>query len=393
MRKPVAAWTMLLCVAFAGRARAADMHFPGAHWTPVSPAAAGLSGERLEAVAAALGGRGCILKHGQLVHAWGDQAEKSDWYSSAKPVLSTLLMFAIHEGKVASPDVRIAEYGWELLPKDQTMTFRHLASMTSGYARPEPPGAAWAYNDFAIQLYQKTLFDRVFQEDPDGCAGAPERFGALGLEDGLSFRKTNRRLSASVRDFARIVHFWMNHGRWGDRQVLPARMFVENMRVQVPADLPNTRPAETNDYLQIASYGGGSDHFSTAGPGVYGFNWWFNGTGPQNPDRPCWPDAPTDTVMSIGHAGNSSAMMPGLGLAVVCAGGDWGKLEAGKPESVLNQRLKLIAWAVEPVNKQAARPGRDPGEPDEQQTLKTGRRPSAPVGLIPARVVVSAAAP
>ena len=54
---------------------------------------------RLEAVAAALGGRGCIVKDGYVVHQWGDQAEKSDWLSSAKPVLSTLLMFAIQEGK------------------------------------------------------------------------------------------------------------------------------------------------------------------------------------------------------------------------------------------------------------------------------------------------------
>jgi len=333
-------------------ARSGESQFPGAAWTPVSAAAAGLSQERLEAVAAALGGRGCILKDGKLVHSWGDQAEKSDWYSSAKPVLSTLLMFAMKEGKVASPDARIADFGWELLPKDQSMTFRHLASMTSGYARPEAPGAAWAYNDFAIQLYQKTLFDRVFKEDPDACAAS--RFGPLQLEDGLSFRKTNRRLSASVRDFARIVLIWMNRGKWNGQQVLPEQYFLDNMKPQVPKDLPNTVRAETNDYLEIASYGGGSDHFSTAGPGVYGFNWWFNETGAQHPETRFWPDAPADTVMSLGHGGNSSAMMPSLGLAVICAQGDWGKSEAAKADSVINQRLKLIAWAGQPVAEQVA---------------------------------------
>ncbi|QDT57481.1 Beta-lactamase [Caulifigura coniformis] len=347
---------MMVLVAMQGaQLVAGETHYPGAHWTPTSAAEVGLSEERLEAVAQSLGGRGCILKDGRLVHSWGDQAEKSDWYSSAKPVLSTLLMFAMKEGKVASPDAKIADFGWELSPKDQSMTFRHLASMTSGYARPEAPGAAWAYNDFAIQLYQKTLFDKVFQEDPDACANSSERFGALQLEDGLTFRKTNRRLSASVRDFSRIVLLWMNHGKWNGKEILPAQYFVDNMKPQVPNSLPNTVPAETDDYLKIASYGGGSDHFSTAGPGVYGFNWWFNATGPQHPDQRFWPDAPADTVMSLGHAGNNSVMMPGLGLAVICAQGDWGKSEAGKRDSVINQRLRLIAWAGQLVKQETAK--------------------------------------
>ena len=37
-------------------------------------------------------------------------------------------------------DQPVADFGWDLRPKDRGMTFRHLASMTSGYARPERPG-------------------------------------------------------------------------------------------------------------------------------------------------------------------------------------------------------------------------------------------------------------
>ena len=40
--------------------------------------------------------------------------------------------------------------------EDIYKTLRHLANMISGYARPEAPGAAWAYNDYSIMLYQKT---------------------------------------------------------------------------------------------------------------------------------------------------------------------------------------------------------------------------------------------
>ena len=106
---------------------------------------------------------------------------------------------------------------------------------------PNGPGEAWSYNDFAIQLYQKTLFDRVFRADPAQVANDKSRFGALGLEDGLSFRSTNRRMSASVRDFARIAWFWVNRGNWNGKQVLPRTYFVEYMRPQVPKDLPLTR--------------------------------------------------------------------------------------------------------------------------------------------------------
>jgi CubicO group peptidase (beta-lactamase class C family) len=105
-------------------------------------------------------------------------------------VLSTLLLFAIAEGKVKSPDTPIRDFGWELKGKDEGITFRHLADMTSGFRRPEPPGAAYAYNDFAIQLYQKTLFDKVFRDDPERIANDPKRRGFLGLEDGLKFSST-----------------------------------------------------------------------------------------------------------------------------------------------------------------------------------------------------------
>lgn len=331
-----------------------DVVFPAEHWQEKAPAELGLDADRLEAVALALGGRGCIIKNGYVVKSWGSQTEKRDWFSSAKPVLSTLLLFAVQEGKVSSVDALLKDYGWELREKDQTMTFRHLGAMTSGYARPEAPGAAWSYNDFAIQLYQKTLFDRVFKDTPENVVTAPERFGALGLEDGLAFRPSNRRISASVRDFARIAWLWLNRGKWGEKQMIRRELIDDCQRPQVPADLPNTVRAATDDYLKIGSYGGDSDHFSKAGPGEYGFNWWFNAKGGKHPDTLSWPDAPPDTFMSMGLHGNHSAMMPSLGLLVVAAEADWGSGEPGRNASVVNQRLRLIAHAGTPVDKAAA---------------------------------------
>ncbi|MGD9722881.1 MAG: DUF5060 domain-containing protein [Pirellulales bacterium] len=370
--RTAAAWATLL--ATAALAGAAEPVFPAEHWQEKSPADLGLDPERLDAVAAALGGRGCLVKDGYVIKTWGSQSEVTDWFSSAKPVLSTLLMFAIQEGKVAGVDARIAEFGWELREKDRPMTFRHLGAMTSGYARPEPPGAAWSYNDYAIQLYQQTLFDRVYRESPETVVTAPIRFGALRLEDGLKFRQRNRRISASVRDFARIAWLWANRGRWGERQLIRRELFDQCAQPQVPADLPNTVKASTDDYLHIGTYGGDSDHFSQAGPGIYGFNWWFNAPSAAADGKPTWPDAPADTFMSLGLHGNCTAMMPSLGLVVASADGDWGPIDPGRADSVMNQRLRLIAHAGQPVTAadQGTPPTAAASKPADHATTVSG---------------------
>lgn len=328
-----------------GSLPAAEPVFPGKSWQARPPAEVELAADRLAAVAAALGGRGCIIKDGYVVHQWGDQAQSSDWLSSAKPVLSTLLLFAIHEGKLKSVDAPIAEFGWELSPKDRSMTFRHLANMTSGYARPEEPGKAWAYNDFAIQLYQKTLFDRVFKDDPDKVANSKERLGGLGLEDGLSFTPDRRRLKASVRDFARIAWFWMHQGHWNGKQVLNRSFFRKYQKPDVPFDLPHTQQAGNDDYLGIGTFGGGSDHFTKFGPGIYGFNWWFNKTSRLHPEQITWPDAPRDSILSIGAGGNVSAIFPSQGIVLASARGKWGQLTGGDATAPMNQQLKLLVEA------------------------------------------------
>lgn len=320
--------------------------FPSQHWSRRDPAELGMEGASLDRLAEVLAGRGCVIKNGYVVKEWGDQSQRRDWASSAKPVLSTLLLFAIQEGKIPGPDTRVADLGWPLVPKDQTMTVAHLANMVGGYARPETPGSAWAYNDFAIQLYQKSLFDQVFKEDPDHVART--RFSELGLEDGLKFDPNRRRMSASVRDFARIAWFWMHQGQWNGKELLPRHLFERYQRPQVPVDLPISDDSETNDYLKIGSYGGGSNHFSKSGPGIYGFNWWFNGHGRTHPNSLTWPSAPRDTFMSIGAGGNCAVIIPSLELVLVAASANWGEFEPGNRQAPMNQILKLLVDANKP---------------------------------------------
>lgn len=320
--------------------------FPTQSWEEVPAGHPGLNPKKLDQLAVALGGRGAVVKDGYVARRWGDQAEKSDWYSAAKPVLGTLLLFAIAEGKADGVDMVVSDFGWELSAKDRQMTLRHLANMTSGYARPEPPGEAWSYNDFGVQLYQKTIFDRIFDDTPSSVANDSQRFGALDLEDGLSFAKKNRRIRASVRDFARISWFWLQRGNWTGQQLIPRNLFDDVMRPQVPTNLPHTAKAETNDYLQIGSFGGGSDHFTKYGAGIYGFNWWFNTVGRLHPNERTWPDAPEDLVMAIGFGGNCCALLPSANAILVAADADWDNLEAGVHDSQMNRVVSLFADAV-----------------------------------------------
>lgn len=345
LRLAVAGCALLTLVTLSCRTPAKPLvHFPGKSWEQREPASLGLNAAKLDQLSRQLGGRGCVVKDGYVVKAWGDQAQVSDVLSSAKPVLSTLLFFAIEEGRVKSVDQPISDFGWELKKKDRGITFRHLGAMNSGYARPEGTGEAWAYNDYAIQLFQQTLFDKVFKQEAKLVAENPQRLGALSFEDGLKFSE-KRRISASVRDFARIAWFWANNGNWNGKQVLPKRYFDEYRKPQAKRNLPVSREAKTDDYLKIKSYGGGSEHFTRFGPGVYGFNWWFNGTGDRHPENLTWPDAPPDTFMSIGAGGNNAAIIPSLGIVLVAAGADWADLRAGDPASKINQALKLVVAA------------------------------------------------
>ncbi len=337
---------LLIGAPFAAARAAGPVVFPAAAWERRPPAALSLDAGKLEDLSALLGGRGCVVKDGYLAAEWGAQDEVDDILSSAKPILSTLLFFAVQEGKIAGVDARLADFGWNLSAKDQPMTFRHLGAMTSGYARPEAPGAAWAYNDFAIQLYQKTLFDRVFREDPAAVAHAKGRLGALGLQDGLEFRASNRRIGASVRDFARIVWFWLHRGAWAGEQVLESSFFADYCRPQTSPNLPASADAETDDYLGIGSFGGGSKHFTEFGAGAYGFNWWFNRKGRLHPDVRMWPDAPEDLVVSIGARGNNTAFWASKRMLLVGLGADWGRLEGGDPASRMNRALALFGQAA-----------------------------------------------
>lgn len=316
--------------------------FPGKEWKQRPAESLCGNAEPLEQFTQAVGGSGVIIKNGYLIKTWGNPRGRTMWASATKPVLSTLLLFAAQEGKLEI-NGKVNPFLPELLGKDQEITFHHLANMTSGYARRESPGQAFAYNDYAIKLYHNTLFNRVFAADPNQILMEKNRLGTLQFQDGDVFEQVGRYgwfVHTSPRDFARIGWFWLNKGKWKDKQLLSEDFFARYLNNQVPESLPiSVKPAR--DYLGIGTYGG-SGNQSRFGPGNYGMNWWFN-TG-----KRIWPSLPEDSFQANGHWNKETVtVIPSMAL-VVAGVGDFAPFHPGPGPADARMALLVTACSRRP---------------------------------------------
>jgi beta-1,2-mannobiose phosphorylase / 1,2-beta-oligomannan phosphorylase len=137
---------------------------------------------------------------------------------------------------------------------------------------------------------------------------------------------------------------WLNHGSWGEDDVLPASLFDACIRPGVPADLPRTKGKDA-DYLDLGSYGGGTDQ-TPHGPGVYGFNFWFNRSLAAGSPL-VWPSLPADAYQANGMWNRDTVtVIPSLQMVVTVRGAKLGPFEPGKADGAANQNLKLLVEAA-----------------------------------------------
>jgi CubicO group peptidase (beta-lactamase class C family) len=343
--------------ASSGGVRGADREqpaYPAAEWEKHTPEQVGLSAEKLKSLAGLAGGRGCVVRHGYLVYTWGDPAKSGDIASAVKPVVSTLLLLAVQQGKLKDVEAKLADFEPRLRAlnggKDAGITWRHLASQTSGYGLAEAPGVAYAYNDFALALYYDTLTRQLYKQD--GTRVLKEQLGdVLGFQDRYTFEAFGPddrpgRLAISVRDLARFGLLNLRGGRWRDRQVLTPESVRTILSSPVPAGLPRTRGREADMLPKQRSLGGGKDQ-TPAGPGYYSFNWWHNRT--DNGGRRLYMDAPPDTFVAMGHGGQRALwVVPSLDLVVALndAKIDDHDASPGNPKTKCNQAARLMRDAV-----------------------------------------------
>lgn len=331
---------MALLCSCAGRVWSAEepVVFPGKVWQRCPAHDVGLAGSRLDSFIRNVGGDGCIVKDGCLIRAWGGYKTHADWASATKPVLGTLLMLAIADKRLSGVDVPVRTMGWELRGKDSGITFRHLADMVSGYARAEPPGAAWAYNDVAVNLYARSL-QRLHGTSLEEAFS--RRLAELQFEDGAFFSSgKDLRVTASPRDFARLGWLWLNRGVWQGRAVIPREVFDACVRPGVPAGLPRSS-AGGDDYLPVGSFGGDTDQ-TEHGPGVYGFNFWFNEPLPGS-GHLVWPSLPPDAFQANGMWNlHTVTVIPSWGMVVALRDSRLGAFEPGRAASAADRKFSLL---------------------------------------------------
>ncbi len=329
--------------------------YPSEEWEQRNPEEVGLSRLTLEALKEWVGGDGCVVRHGYLVYTWGNPSRSTDVASACKPVISTLLLFALQEGRIKSPDDKVSDFEPRLRTlnggKDRDITWRHLASQTSGYGLIEPPGKAYAYNDYAIALYYDVLTQKVFKEEGTRLLKKyladplqfqdPYTFNAFGPQDRPG------RLAISVRDFARFGLLYLRQGRWKKQQLIRPDLLRLALNSPVPADTPLSSGQEAEMLPGQRSLGGGRNQ-TPLGPGLYSFNWWLNRRDKKG--RRLWPDAPPDTYAASGHAGIRMLwVFPSWDLIVVWNNAriEGSDNDIGNPDSPLNRAVRFIKEAVE----------------------------------------------
>ncbi len=336
---------LLLIIAHPPQLRALPETFPQELWERPDPAILGINRDSLKRFSERVGGDGCIVKDGYLIHEWGHISRKRDWASASKPVLSTMLLLAVAQQKLAKVETSVKELGWALQPKDQDMTLLQLTNMTSGYHLLEKPGAVYAYNDYGIQLLAKSL-ERIYAQPLNEAALAA--LAPLQFQDGEVFGARNHvGATISPRDMARLGWFWLHQGRWGNQQLIPQELFTRNVRVQVPATMARSA-GDAEDYLGIGTYGGSTNQ-TPWGPGVYGFCFWFNGKLPSG--ERMWPSAPEDTFQANGMWNRHTVtMIPSRNMVIVVSQADSpGKFIPGNLDGAVNRNLKLLLDALPPA--------------------------------------------
>ncbi len=139
-----------------------------------------------------------------------------------------------------------------------------------------------------------------FDATPGWGRGGSEGCNAYGADRSASPFGYNSivgsTMSGPPRDFARLAYLWLNHGRWENRQLVPAA------------------------WLQVATRRFVRDNGET--PNNYGYSFWtHNGeTG-----------VPADLYMSRGHNLNHSYVIPSLDLVVVRQGNDNRRVAGDQP--------------------------------------------------------------
>jgi len=302
-----------------------------------------------------------IIRNGYLIFR-GDSVRKVHGvWSMTKSFTSTVLGLLIQDGK-CSLNTLAGEYVPDLKNHYGTVTLKHFATMTSGYRAvgdeprgdykhgpsltpflPDPvplfpPGEKFAYWDSAMNEFANVLsqvaegpLDMIFKgriAEKTGIRPEEWYWGDLGRYQGIRINSgagNHTRMEISALAVARLGLLFLRRGNWDGNQLISEDWVEQATRVQVPASLP------------LAGFIG-------QGPGVYGYNWWVNGIGPEG--RRKWPDAPAGTYSASRYNNNDLFVIPEWDMVIVRLGMDQSDFLI--TDAVYNQFISLIGRSFDP---------------------------------------------
>ena len=326
---------------------AAESVFPGTDWETRTPSAVGLDGAKLQALGGLAGGRGCVVRHGYLVHRWGDYKKTADVASACKPFFAHFLFKALEDGKVPRLDEKVIR--WEprlgdinrtLGHKDRDIEWRHFAYQTSCYQVQDEPGTAFCYNDWQMALFWDTLFGKVYGvsgKDVNEKVFRPLLVGPLQCQDGPIDR--GGRVSISPRDFCRFGLLYLHRGNWSGQRLLREDYAVKAVSSPLPADFPRAGTQIAEMIPGQRTIGSKSEPDNQCDhEGSYSYCWWVNGL--NRDGQRLWPGVPEDAYGAFGHGGiRAMVVIPSLDVIV-----SWNETQL-RGWSKVGQGLELIVGA------------------------------------------------
>lgn len=334
-----------------------QMVFPGRKWMTATAESQGFDPEKFGEVIRWYGentphGRAremIIVRRGRVIWEGPEVDQVHNVWSCTKTFTSTVLGLLVDDG-IVTLDTPVAEVLPAMKGSYPEVTYRHLATMTSGYQAvndwppvgtyvngpsdvwwqpaTEPlfaPGTHYAYWDSAMNQLGRALeiaggrhMEDVFQKevaDPIGMDPSGWSWNEFKLEDNTQVNggSGNKRkgLHICAREMARLGHLYLNGGRWRGRQILSREWVAQATTVQAPADLPLGGPID---------HGIEGAGFPMAGSGVYGFNWWVNGIGSDG--KRLMEGAPERTFAARGFNNNFLFVIPEWEMVICRLGQD-----------------------------------------------------------------------
>ncbi len=274
-----------------------------------------------------------IIKDGRLIYEGDSTQKQHNIYSCSKVFTSTVLGLLIAEKRVELDDFA-TQYDASLKEQYPEVTFRHFATMTSGYSAagrsrwndenadwshtpytPEAPhfvpGSHYEYWDEAQMMYGKVLtliLGRTMKDyltekitDPIGM-GEWEWGPEQTTKSGTPINNGCTNVTVNAHQLAKFAQLYLNRGSWNGQQLLPKEWCEMATSVQVPSDIP--------------VYPG--DRKSARGSGSYGFNWWVN----SQDGLSRMPDVPLGVAYMSGLNHNVCAIIPEWNMIVIRMGDD-----------------------------------------------------------------------